>query len=738
MRFLQLRSGEMKMNRLTRLIFTLSTLMLMTQMGYAQIKSISGTIRNAATLEPLPYANLVIKGTYLGGTSNVDGYFYLSGLDHDSLQVVCSYMGYITYVQKFYYEDETHIIIPISMDPQTLGGESVLVEDSHLITPEIDIMAQIPEPTRPTQIDLKEPGDVIADEYSYELTAPMRWLHPTGEYTHYIIDGVPVEDSRHLYNVYPAFNLDAVKHIEDQQAGSLKQTSTDQTSATELLYREGNRSETDVRAILGLVESGLTTSGPHPAGGTWYFSGRRVDFDAIYSLSTTQTDSVYRRFRPDYYFYDLNGKITFDINDNTKIAGNSYLTFDKLHWLGDQGRSAHSSWYNGFMSARIQHRFSPRLTTQTNLYGKTYHSFLRADQLPLGLNYNLDGDFVNSMNTYGISSQADYYLGNNNMVLASMSLERVSSELAFVDSGVAAEDAGLIFKGRAGYRYTLPYNLSTDLGIQAVYSAFADHFVVNPALLINWEPSNIYNAYFSLDQSTPVIRESSLSNTLSQPLFDILIPVDTSMTVPENLNLSVGGRFMPIIGFDLQAELFAKILNDPVLVDSSWSGDFSEQSQWLEQYDSGIITGINLSLEKRTPGLHTLAKYRFSRSQLTDILGVQDLMPGHREHELYLIVNGKFKENMGYRADFTLASGKRYMESDQSWNWSSAYHRFDISFYRDITWDLVDGRVSLKLLNITDASNLEFNDNDWVLNSLQDRTFVLLPFTPTINFDFVF
>ncbi|MEA3287346.1 MAG: carboxypeptidase-like regulatory domain-containing protein, partial [Candidatus Marinimicrobia bacterium] len=364
------------MNIIKKFVWRLLIMSILVSTTYAQIRSISGTIRDTVTLEPLPYANLMIKGTYLGGTSNVDGYFYLSGLDHDSLEVVCSYIGYITYNQKFRFEDETHIIIPIAMRSQILGGEEVLVEDSLLITPEFKISAQIPILDQLVPIDLKDDEDLGSESFSYELSAPIQWLHPTGEFTHYIIDGVPVENSRHLYNVYPAFNLDAVKHIENHSAGNIRQPCTEHVGATELIYREGNRSETDVRAILGLVESGLTTSGPHPAGGSWYFSGRRVDFDAIYSLSATQTDSVYRRFRPDYYFYDLNGKITFDVSQDTKISGNMYLTFDKLHWLGDQGRSAHSSWYNGFMSARIQHRFNPRMLTQTHLFRKTYHSFL--------------------------------------------------------------------------------------------------------------------------------------------------------------------------------------------------------------------------------------------------------------------------------------------------------------------------------------------------------------------------
>ncbi|MCF7825957.1 MAG: carboxypeptidase-like regulatory domain-containing protein [Candidatus Marinimicrobia bacterium] len=713
-------------------------LLLAVSMLFGQIKSISGTIRNSVTLEPLPYANIVIKGTYLGGTSNVDGYFYLSGLSHDSLEVVCTYMGYNTYSKEFFFTDDTHIIIPIHMEPQTLGGEEVLVEDSTLVVPEIRITSQLPGPQQPKNIELKESESIEGAGFSYELLAPTRWLHPTGEFTRYVIDGVPVENTRHLYNIYPAFNLDAVKHIENHGAGNSRQPTTYQMNTTELIYKEGNRSNTDVRAILGLVESGLTTSGPHPAGGSWYFSGRRVDFDAIYSLSTTQSDSVYRRFRPDYYFYDLNGKITFDISEDTKVSGNMFLTFDKLHWLGDQGRSAHSSWYNGFISGRIQHRFNPRLTTQTNIYGKTYHTFLRADLIPFGLSRDLDGDFTNGLNTYGISSQAEYFLGNNNMVSAGFSTEILNSDLAYVDSSTLRDVSGLIFKTKVGYRYTLPYNLSTDVGLQTVFTSFADKVSVNPSLRVGWEPSNIYDAYISIVQSTPTQREVSLSNTLSQPLFDILIPVDKSLALPGELSISLGGRFMPRIGYDLSADIFTHVLENPTLLDSVWQGDFSAQDKWLIPYNAGHISGVNLSLEKLTPGIRSLAKYRFSKATLTDLAGVKDLMPGHRQHEFYLTLDGKFKDNMGYQMDFSLASGKRYLDQNQDWKLSSAYHRLDLSFYREMSWERVNGKVSLKLINLTNSQNLEFDDGSWVTNSLQDRTFVLLPFMPTINFDFVF
>src|SRR5687767_6872356 len=44
----------------------------------AQSVTISGTVKDAETREPLPYANIVVEGTTTGTTTNESGYFELS------------------------------------------------------------------------------------------------------------------------------------------------------------------------------------------------------------------------------------------------------------------------------------------------------------------------------------------------------------------------------------------------------------------------------------------------------------------------------------------------------------------------------------------------------------------------------------------------------------------------------------------------------------------------------------
>jgi len=113
-----------------KLTHRLAILLILAGSSQAAIHSLSGTIRNAQSLEPLPYANVIIRGTYLGTTSNVDGYFYLSGLDADTVIVVCSYIGFQDYEETLVAGEQSHVILPIALAPIALGGEEVVVEDS--------------------------------------------------------------------------------------------------------------------------------------------------------------------------------------------------------------------------------------------------------------------------------------------------------------------------------------------------------------------------------------------------------------------------------------------------------------------------------------------------------------------------------------------------------------------------------------------------------------------------------
>ncbi|MDH4070731.1 MAG: TonB-dependent receptor [Ignavibacteria bacterium] len=60
----------------------------------AQTGSISGTITDSETSEPVPSANVLIKGTQVGTTTDLDGAFELRGVDPGSYMLVVSSVGF--------------------------------------------------------------------------------------------------------------------------------------------------------------------------------------------------------------------------------------------------------------------------------------------------------------------------------------------------------------------------------------------------------------------------------------------------------------------------------------------------------------------------------------------------------------------------------------------------------------------------------------------------------------------
>ncbi len=87
------------------------------------IREVSGIVRDAETGEPIPYANILIKGKTVGTTTDFDGRFSLS-IPHGSRSLVVTYIGY-----KSYEAVIGNTFIDISMNSDVHMLESVVVSE---------------------------------------------------------------------------------------------------------------------------------------------------------------------------------------------------------------------------------------------------------------------------------------------------------------------------------------------------------------------------------------------------------------------------------------------------------------------------------------------------------------------------------------------------------------------------------------------------------------------------------
>jgi TonB-linked SusC/RagA family outer membrane protein len=98
-------------------IFTLLALLLSGQLALAQ-RSVTGTVTDAQSQEPLVGANILVKGTTIGTVTAADGTFSIQITD-DAKTLVVSYVGYL--VEEITVTGSSNLNIGLVQDMATLG-----------------------------------------------------------------------------------------------------------------------------------------------------------------------------------------------------------------------------------------------------------------------------------------------------------------------------------------------------------------------------------------------------------------------------------------------------------------------------------------------------------------------------------------------------------------------------------------------------------------------------------------
>ena len=90
--------------------------LLITALSYAQTGSVKGIVTDKEfNDEPLPFANVLIKGTSIGVSSDMDGNYILSNIEPGTIDVEFSFVGYETIVKTVTVEADKEITLNISL-----------------------------------------------------------------------------------------------------------------------------------------------------------------------------------------------------------------------------------------------------------------------------------------------------------------------------------------------------------------------------------------------------------------------------------------------------------------------------------------------------------------------------------------------------------------------------------------------------------------------------------------------
>jgi len=361
--------------------------------------TISGHIRDAATGETLIGASIQLKAhTSLGTRTNNYGFFSLT-VEPGTYVLMISHVGYQTQEIPVKLTQDTTLAVDLSSG--ALLEEVVISQPVHrenVRSPQMGIARVDVNEVKNVPVLLGEkdvlktiqllPGVLSGGEGSSSFYV----RGGTGDQNLILLDEATVYNASHLFGFFSTFNSDAIKEVNLYKGGMPAQYGGRVASVLDIAMLDGNKKDFGAEGGIGLIASRLKVEGPIVKDrGSFMVSGRRTYADMFLKLSNNEDINNSR-----LYFYDLNAKANYRINDKNTLLLSAYFGRDVLGYTNLFG----FDWGNATGTFRWNHVWNSRLFSNTTFVYSNFNynvnienddfSFVIASRIQ---NYNLKQDF---------------------------------------------------------------------------------------------------------------------------------------------------------------------------------------------------------------------------------------------------------------------------------------------------------------------------------------------------------
>ncbi len=293
--------------------------------------TVSGTVRDASTGEQLIGVSIVEKSLKKGTVTNEYGFYSLS-LNEGNINLTFNYLGFEEKTVSLGLNKNIKFDIELNESSEQLN-EIVVTESSlenqvrstemsvgKLQTKEIKKMPQLLGEVDIIRTLTLLPGVSTIGEGSSGFNVR------GGNIDQNLIlgDEAPVFNSSHLAGFFSVFNADAVKEMKLFKGGIPAEYGGRLSSVLDIRLREGNSKHFSGTGGVGLLSSRLLLEGPIIKDKlSWLVAGRRSYADLFIRLSPDEEIN-----QNILYFYDLNGKLNYKINDKNTVYLSGYFGRD--------------------------------------------------------------------------------------------------------------------------------------------------------------------------------------------------------------------------------------------------------------------------------------------------------------------------------------------------------------------------------------------------------------------------
>ena len=505
--------------------------------------TISGVVKDKESGETLPFANVFVKDTNIGTTTNADGFFTLFNVPSETSIIQVQYLGYK--VESLVLTSETakdKITILLISDSNQLDEVVVSNDSGQQIVKMNKSVSQISlSPKKLASIPNLGEKDVFRAiqllpgvSGTNESSSGLYVRGGTPDQNLVLLDGFTVYHVDHFYGFFSAFNSGAVKDIQLFKGGFPAEYGGRISSVMDLTGKTGNSNKLSLSAGLSLVSANATVEIPIGKKANLLIAGRRSYTDilksglynSIFDLYN-DTDSTngnnlsnfngfqQNETQPSFYFYDLNTKFSYKPSDKDIISVSVYNGKDNLDssrqnqntfGSGTEERTINSdiedllNWGNWGSSVRWARQWSDKLYTNVvGAYSNYFSQRKRINDISIQLadstNTNKSGlvednnlkDFTLRIhNEYKINSKHSLEFGGQ------LTMNEVDYNYSLNDSitVIDQKDKGLLKTAYLQDKWSPNGKLNIVGGIRATHFNLTDEIYYEPRISASYKVNN--------------------------------------------------------------------------------------------------------------------------------------------------------------------------------------------------------------------------------------------------------
>ena len=466
----------------TKNIVLLAILLIVSVLSYAQgDNSVKGFVYEKSNGEPIMFANVYLKGTTLGSTTDINGYFSITRIPDGNYTIMVTMMGYDTIAErislknneilnkKFHLEEGAIKLEAVNITADKIEARTETKTSVVNITPKT--ITKIPSVGG--QADLAQylqviPGVVFTGDQGGQLY--IRGGSPIQNKV--LLDGMIVYNPFHSIGLFSVFDTDIIRNAEVYTGGFGAEYGGRVSSVMDITTRDGNKKR--ISGKIGGTTFGAKVMVEGPIKKAKKDDDMTISFivSAKNSYLEQTSQSIYKSLLNGavlpYNFQDVYGKVSLNAANGSKINFFGFSFNDQVNKYMPEGFSTPLDYkwvsYGGGTNFVLIPGKSPVLIEGNIAYSKYDASIEDGGGLPRS----------SSINGFNAGFTFSYFLGKNTLKYG---IELLGFKTVFDYA-----------KANGKIRLNQTEN-TTELGAFVKYKWQLDKLIIEPSLRIHWYAS---------------------------------------------------------------------------------------------------------------------------------------------------------------------------------------------------------------------------------------------------------